>query len=275
MNAAAVIGGYRLLGLLGRGASGAVHLALDPQSHSEVALKVLALPEGLPPAESRELRQRFEREAAVARRLNHPHIVALLASGHDEDVAWMAMERVHGVALTAYCQPARLLPIPQVVTLLLALLDALAHAHGQGILHRDIKPANVLVNLPQGLIKLADFGLAWLDDAARTRTGVSLGSPAYMSPQLLAGGAPDAGTDLYALGVMGYELLSGRLPFQGATLGALLRSVMTSTAPPLAQLRPEVPAALAHGIEALMQRQADLRPRDARQAQQALRRSVE
>lgn len=240
---------YELLRLIGAGSFGSVHAALDRRHDRLVALKLLPLADTLA-----DTRQRFTAEAAVAQRLRHPDIVTTLDAGSAGTLGWLAMELVPGTALARYAHPRRLLPEALVLQAGRRIAMALAHAHTQGVVHRDLKPANVLVHWPTGVLKLGDFGLARSADASATRTGLMLGSPAYMAPELLAGAAPTAASDLYALGVTLFELLTGRLPFEagaGGAMGELLRQVARQPAPTLRTVSPDLPAAL-DGVEALV-----------------------
>ncbi len=260
-----VVAGYRLQRLLGQGAHGAVHLAQDAAG-ATVALKLVVLPAG-----STQAREQFLHAASVARRLQHPGIVATLAAGVEGHLGWLAMEPVPGGSLARYTMPQRLLPEPLVLQLGERLALALAHAHGLEVVHRDLKPANVLVDWPSDTVKLADFGLARAADAAQTATGVVPGSPAYMAPELLAGSLPTPRSDLYALGVMLFQLLSGRLPHEGASMGELLLRVARDTAPDLRTLRPDLPAPVAELVAQLLARSPGDRPSDSRTLAAALR----
>lgn len=252
-----LIGGWRLLRPLGGGEGGQVHLALSPDGQRTAALKIIALPSADAAA-----RQRFERQTAALRQLEHPDIVALWAAGIDGEQAWIAMEPVPGTDLGRYTHPARLLPEPLVVAAGARIAAALAHAHRAGLVHRDLKPANVLVHLPSGTLKVADLGLARPLGTDSTRTGVIAGTPAYMAPEQLAGLAPDARTDLYALGVTLFELLSGRRPHEAESMGELLRRVAGEPPHDLAALRPDLPAPLTALVMRLLAREPALRPRD-------------
>jgi serine/threonine-protein kinase len=253
------IAGYRLIRRIGQGAHGAVYLALDPRGALSVALKVIALPSGAPAPAARDA---FLRSAQTARRLTHPGIVALYAAGVEGPLAWLAMEPVPGSDLMRYTRPQRLLPEALVLRLCERIAQALAYAHRQGIVHRDVKPANVLVDWPSDAVKLADFGLARADDGVQTGTGIVPGSPAYMAPEQLAGGVPTPRSDLYALGVMLYQLLTGRLPFEGASMGEWLRQVADQPVPDLRLLRPELPVGLAALCTRLLAKRSAERPAD-------------
>lgn len=253
------LAGYRLIRRIGQGAHGAVYLAQDPRGAMTVALKVVALPSGLPAQAARDA---FLRSAETARRLNHPGIVALYAAGVDGPLAWLAMEPVLGSDLARYTRPQRLLPEPLALRLAQRMAQALAYAHRQGVVHRDVKPANVLVDWPRDAVKLADFGLARADDGVQTGTGIVPGSPAYMAPEQLAGAVPTPRSDLYALGVMLFQMLAGRLPHEGASMGELLRHVADEPVPDLHLLRPDLPAGVVGLVANLLAKRPAERPSD-------------
>jgi serine/threonine-protein kinase len=271
------VGPFRVLRLLGRGAMGAVYLAQPTSALAAsgatiadaVALKVMPLPREADSLAA--LQSRFSAEAALAARLRHPGIATTLAAGTegaDGSLAWIAMELAPGVPLDRYTQPARLLPEALVLQLAQRIAEALGHAHAVGVVHRDIKPANVMVDLPGGSLRVTDFGIAHLADAERTRTGIVLGSPAFLAPEQLAGGVASPAGDLYSLGVTLFQLLTGRLPFDAASMGELLRQVATAPPPALALLRSDLPAGLAEPLAALLNRllakRPEQRPADAR-----------
>ena len=255
-------GRYRLGHRLGRSAAATVREAIDLRTGGSVAVKLIDLPADLAPSQRSDWLSRLQREAALGRQLHHPNIVAVLDAGLDGDQAWMAMERVRGVDLGRYTQPQRLLPEPLVLDIGARVGAALAHAHSRGIVHRDLKPANVLVNLERGQVKLADFGVARLDDSTLTRTGVTLGTPSYMAPELLAGQAASPASDAYSLGVVLFELLAGRRPHQADTLGELLAATATQPPASLAGLRPDLPAPVVQTVETLLARDPAVRPSD-------------
>ena len=265
-NAAAQPGGlanYRIERLMGKGAASQVFLAQDRRSGLWVALKVLELGSGLASPESHDALERFRREATVLHDLDHPGIVAVLDAGPSERGAWMAMEAVAGCDLTRYTRPSRLLPPPLVARIGARVAEALAYAHRRGVVHRDVKPANVLVDWTKDAVKLSDFGLARSSEHTQTRSGITLGSPDYMAPEQLAGGAVGPAADVYGLGATLFELLAGRRPHQADNLGELLRAVASEPAPQLAGLRPELDSALCNAVMPLLAKDQAQRPSDA------------
>ena len=254
------VAGWRLIRPLGHGALGSVYLA-EGQGHvAPVALKLVSLDAsgGLAGAQ-----QAFEASAAVAQRLHHPDIVAVHAAGTEGSTGWIAMEAVPGSDLGRYTVAARLLPEPVVARVVARIARALGHAHRQGVVHRDIKPANVLVDWSSDTVKLADFGLARSADTAQTGTGIVPGTPAYMAPEQLAGNLPTARSDLYALGVLLFQLRSGRLPHEAASMGALLQQVANQPPPPLSAVATGVAPVLERIVARLLAKRPVDRPADA------------
>lgn len=181
------LGKYVVEKEIGRGAMGAVYLGYDPVTDHKVALKTMALAREFQGDELADARARFLREAEMAGRLDHPDIVSIIGAGEADGLAFIAMELVEGVDLSQYTHPSKLLPLAQLLPIVARVADALAYAHTRGVTHRDIKPANIMVDLATDSVKVMDFGVARVADAARTRTGVVLGTPTFMSPEQLSG----------------------------------------------------------------------------------------
>lgn len=266
-----MLGKYVLDKQLGQGAMGAVYLAHDPATGQHVAIKTMALAREFTGDDLADARSRFLREADMAGRLQHPDIVQILDAGETDGLAWIAMELIDGADLGQHTQPARLLPLPVVLRAIARVADALAYAHTRGVTHRDIKPENIMLDLPREGVKVMDFGVARLADASRTRTGVVLGTPTYMSPEQLSGQHVDGRTDLYSLGVTLFQLLTGRLPCEADSLGALMRAIARETPPNVCELRPELPPALGDVVALALQKHPATRYSSGEQMAEDLR----
>lgn len=264
------LGRYAIEGRIERGAMGHLLYGRDTASGVAVAVKVLVPAAGDPTAVD-ELRQRFVRESLVLRRLAHPGIVRFLDAGEDFGLAWLAMELAPGHDLGRHVAAGALLLPRSVVDIGSQLAAALAHAHRQGVVHRDLKPSNVIYDATTGITRLTDFGIARLANAGSTRTGVVLGTLSYMAPEQLAGGPVDERTDLYALGVTLFQLLTGRLPHEADSMGELMRRIAQQPAPGLRDLRPDLPEALAALVAGLLDKAPARRPADGRLVAAALR----
>lgn len=256
------IGRFVIQGEIGRGAMGAVYLAHDPNRVTPVALKTLALSREFNGPELADARSRFFREAEMAGRLHHPNIVQIFDSGELDGLAYIAMEWVRGEDLSTYATPSKLLPVPLLLRVACRVAEALAYAHSKGVTHRDVKPANIMVDLTNDVVKVMDFGVARITDSTRTRTGVVLGTPSFMSPEQLAGQRVDGRTDLYALGVSLFQLLTGQLPFHHASMAALMRAIANEPAPDVRSLRPDLPEALANVVALALEKHPDVRYAD-------------
>lgn len=273
------LGCYRIDHELGRGSMGMVYLGRDRSTGERVALKTTVL--GPAPTAGRKAdgdrnrdgngsdspRSRFIVEARAAAGLQHPGIVRVLEASIVGDLGFIAMEYVDGEDLASHALPGRLLPVPAVLRIVEQAARALAHAHRAGVVHRDIKPANLLLDAVSGKVKIADFGIARMADAGawRTRTGLVLGSPAFMSPEQMAGRPVDGRTDLYALGVVLFLLLTGALPHAGESMGRLMHAIAHEAAADVRSLRPELPEALANIVAVALQKRLQLRYADGDQ----------
>ena len=252
------LGGYRLARALGRGGLAEVYEAFT-EDGQRVALKTFRLPED----ERGIAAEAFRREVHLGQRLAHPGIVRVLEGGTEGEHAYLAMEYIDGHDLRRHTVRSALLPLPQVLAIGEQLAQALSAVHALGVVHRDLKPANVLLLHGSGTVKLADFGLARLGEAFLSRTGVLAGTPGYMAPEQLAEGALGPACDLYALGVLLFELLSGRLPFEAATLGELLQQVGRRAPLSLSTLCPQVAPELSSLVAELLEPRIERRPADA------------
>jgi eukaryotic-like serine/threonine-protein kinase len=235
------MGRYELLEPIGRGAMGFVYLGRDPKINRIVALKAVDLAAEVDPDDLDEARKNFLREAEIAGQLSHPNIVTIYDVGETDGLAYIAMEYLRGRHLSEFATPERLLSVPVVLELLSRTADALDYAHSRNIMHRDIKPANIMYDSVSDGLKITDFGIARLIDIGRTRTGIVLGTPAFMSPEQLEGKNVNGHTDLFALGVSLYQLLTGHLPFRGASMTKLMFVIANEPHQSVTELRPELP----------------------------------
>ncbi len=238
------LGRYEILGLIGGGAMGVVYLGRDPSINRIVAIKAIYLEKQFEASHLEEARERFAREAETAGRLSHPAIVTIYDIGEEQNIAYIAMEYVRGVHLNRHADPDSLLPVSQVIDLTARVADALGYAHLQNVVHRDIKPANIMYDSGTDLLKITDFGIARLMDVSRTRTGVILGTPSYMSPEQLQGENVNGHTDLFALGVTLYQLLTGHLPFRGSSMTELMFVIANEPHIPVTAIRADLPPVL-------------------------------
>jgi eukaryotic-like serine/threonine-protein kinase len=253
------LGRYRIEHEIGRGSMGAVYLGREPANGRAVAIKTLALAHEFDGDALAEVRARFFREAETAKRLQHPGIVQVFEAGEDEGLAFIAMEFVDGHDLSRHAASGALLPVPVVLRTIARVALALAHAHREGVVHRDVKPANVMVDAASGAVKVADFGIASVADAARTRTGLVLGTPSFMSPEQIAGRRLDGRSDLYSLGVVLFQLLTGALPHRSESMAELMRQIVNDPAPDVRTLRADLPEALANVVALALEKRAVLR----------------
>lgn len=243
------IGRYEVEKPIGKGAMGLVYLARDTKINRVVAIKTMALSQEFEESELAEVKERFFREAETAGRLSHPNIVTMYDAGEENGLAYIVMELLKGGDLVPFTKPGQLLPVPQVVSILARVADALAYAHGNNVVHRDIKPANVMYEPASDQVKVTDFGVARLTDASKTKTGMVLGTPSYMSPEQLTGKKVDGHSDLFSLGVTLYQMLCGRLPFVGESMVQLMRKITGETPADIRSVNPLVPDDLALVVE--------------------------
>ena len=211
-----MLGRYEVEKELGKGAMGVVYLGKDPKIGRVVAIKTMALSQEFEADELKDVKERFFREAETAGRLTHPNIVTIYDAGEEHDLAYIAMEFLKGKDLTPYIKPDTLLPLDKVLSIVARVADALAYAHKNNVVHRDIKPANIMYDLEGDSVKVTDFGIARITDSSKTKTGMVLGTPSYMSPEQLAGKKIEGRSDLFSLGVTLYQLSCGKLPFRAS-----------------------------------------------------------
>jgi eukaryotic-like serine/threonine-protein kinase len=236
------LGRYEIVAELGQGAMGIVYRAIDPILNRVVAIKTINM--ALKHDEIAEYEARFYQEAQAAGGLNHPNIVTVYDIGKSGAMAYMAMEFLEGVELQAILAPGAALAVMQAVEIAMQVADGLAYAHEHDVIHRDVKPANIMI-IHGGLAKITDFGIARMR-AARvvTQTGVVLGSPKYMSPEQVLGKRAEARSDIFSLGAVLYEMLTGKAPFVGADVNAMMFQTLNLVPPPPSTFNPDVPSML-------------------------------
>ncbi|NJO16714.1 MAG: CHASE2 domain-containing protein [Thioploca sp.] len=266
-----ILGRYQIEKPLGKGAMGTVYLGKDSKLNRLVAIKTLPLSQEFEAEGLQEATIRFFREAAAAGRLKHPNIVSIYDAGEEQDLAFISMEFFKGGNLVPYTQSDNLLAIATVIKIGVYIAEALDYAHSQGVVHRDIKPANIMYNPATDQIKITDFGIARITDSNKTKTGIILGTPSYMSPEQLAGKSLDGRTDLFSLGVMLYQLLTGILPFQADSMATLMFKIANEPHPDMISIRPDIPPSLKQVVDITLQKNAQDRYQNGAQLAQALR----
>ncbi len=242
------VGRYQILKELGKGAMGVVYLAHDPQIGRKVAVKTIKPKEGARPEEVAEGRARFLREAQAAGKLLHPGIVTIFDVFEEQGTMFIVMEYVEGLLLDHFCVRGRLLPLENALSLVCQGLSALDYAHRHGIVHRDIKPCNMMV-VDGASLKVMDFGLAKEVDAHLTQTGTVIGTPHYMSPEQIQGKLLDGRSDLFSMGVVLYELVTGERPFRGESLSTIIYKILHETPAEPRALNPDLPEPLSRIIQ--------------------------
>ncbi|MBY0575021.1 MAG: CHASE2 domain-containing protein [Gallionellaceae bacterium] len=239
-----MLGRYEIEKELGKGAMGVVYYGKDPKIGRVVAIKTMALSQEFEADELQDVKERFFREAETAGRLNHPNIVSIYDAGEEHDLAYIAMEFLKGKDMVPYTKPGNLLPLPKVLSIVARVADALDYAHKQNVVHRDIKPANIMYDPDTDTPKVTDFGIARITDSSKTKTGMVLGTPSYMSPEQLAGKKIGGSSDLFSLGVSLYQLACGKLPFEGDSMAQLMYRIANEPHTDILSVRPDLPPCL-------------------------------
>jgi serine/threonine-protein kinase len=266
-----MLGRYQVEKELGKGAMGVVYQGRDPKINRVVAIKTMALAQEFDEDELAEVKQRFFREAETAGRLTHQNIVTIFDAGEEHDLAYIAMEFLKGRDLVPYTKAQALLPLPRVLDIVARVADALDYAHQHNVVHRDIKPANIMYEPGSDQLKVTDFGIARITDSSRTKTGMVLGTPSYMSPEQLAGKKIDGRSDLFSLGVMLYQLASGKLPFEGESLAQLMYRIANEAYPDIRTVRAGLPDCLVAIIDRALAKDVALRYQTGAEMAQAVR----
>jgi serine/threonine-protein kinase len=265
-----MLGRYKVLKELGRGAMGLVYLGKDPTIQRFVAIKTMRLDHIDNDDKLQDIKARFFREAESTGRLSHPNIVTIYDAGEESDLGYIAMELIEGTPLKQWARKPNLMPVNEVLLTVATVADALDYAHQQGVVHRDIKPANIMLTKDR-VVKVMDFGIAKLASSSKTQTNMVLGTPTYMSPEQIAGKKVDGRSDIFSLGVVLFELLTGQPPFTADNLPALLFSIAHHPHPAIQTLRPDLPPMVQEIVDRSLQKELPHRYRRADEFARELR----
>ncbi len=257
-----MLGRYRVLKELGRGAMGLVYLGKDPTIQRFVAIKTMRLDQIDSDDKLQDVKARFFREAESTGRLSHPNIVTIYDAGEENDLGYIAMELIEGTPLKQWARKPNLMPVNEVLLTVATVADALDYAHQQGVVHRDIKPANIMLTKDR-VVKVMDFGIAKMASSSKTQTNIVLGTPTYMSPEQISGKKVDGRSDIFSLGVVLFELLTGQLPFTADNLSAVLFSIAHHPHPAIQTLRPDLPPMVQEIVDRALQKELPHRYRRA------------
>jgi eukaryotic-like serine/threonine-protein kinase len=266
-----MLGRYQIERELGKGAMGVVYGGRDPKIGRVVAIKTMALSDEFEAEELAEAKDRFFREAETAGRLAHPNIVTIYDAGEEHDLCYIAMELLKGRDLMPYTKQPNLLPAAKVLSIVERVADALAYAHTMGIVHRDIKPANIMYEPDSDGVKVTDFGIARITDSSKTKTGVVLGTPSYMSPEQLAGRRIDGRSDVFSLGVTMYQLLAGRLPFEAESMTQLMFAIANHPHPRIREFNASLPPWIDAIVDRALAKDAESRYQTGAELAEAIR----
>jgi serine/threonine protein kinase len=264
------LGRYEILEQIGKGAMGIVYKGRDPKLQRLTAIKTIRFIDDFDEDQVDEIKKQFYREAEVVAKLSHPNIVTVYDVGEDLDLSYLAMEYLEGESLEKYTKEGNLLPIRKCIDIIKQVCDALAYAHNHGIVHRDIKPANIML-LRDGQVKVTDFGIARVSTSSRTRTGIVKGTPYYMSPEQTKGLKITGPSDIFSLGVVFYQLLTGRLPFTGDNLAAIMYQTTMVDPDPPTTFNPKIDAATVAILNRALEKGLDERYQTAKQMGSHLR----
>jgi serine/threonine-protein kinase len=252
------LGRYEIVKQLGKGAMGIVYLGNDPRINRTTAIKTFRFSDEIEPEEVKKLKVKFFREAESAGTLSHPNIVTIFDAGHEQDLAFIAMEYLEGENLEKYTKKDFLLPVIKVIGYMADIADGLDYAHQKGIVHRDIKPANIML-LNSGVAKITDFGVARITATSQTQTGVVKGTPYYMSPEQFSGAKVDGRSDIFSLGTMMFQLLTGELAFKGNSMEAMMQYIMDVPHPNPKTINPKILTPLVTVIDKALEKDRDKR----------------
>jgi len=263
-------GRYQVEGILGKGAMGIVYQGVDPKINRHVAIKTLQLSDGVDENEIDEAKARFFREAETAGNLSHANIVTIYDVGEEDSLGYIAMDLLTGAPLSHFIKKGQLLPAALVYQLMIQITDALEYAHKQNVVHRDIKPGNVIYDDDLQRATVTDFGIAYVSDNSKTRTGVIMGSPYYMSPEQILGKQVDGRSDIFSLGATFYQLLSGCLPFEGESVVSVVYQITNEKHISVTKCNEKLPASATRITNKAMNKDIDKRYQTMQEFKQAL-----
>ncbi len=254
------IGKYVIINKIGKGSTGMVYLSHDPYYRRDVAIKVYNIEEDIDAERARVSRKMFFNEAHMVGMLQHPNIMPIFDAGEEDGSYYVVTEHIQGArTLAAYCRPDNLLRVDDVIEIIYKCAKALHYAHGRGVIHRDIKPSNVMLTIDND-VRIIDFGIAIVSDSEVSRIEGIAGSPSYMSPEQVQSEELTSRSDLYSLGAVIYELLTGFRPFRADNLSKLLHQIVYATPPPIHTYRDDLPEELEQVVMMTMQKEPNTRP---------------
>jgi len=267
------LGRYEILERIGKGAMGIVYKGRDPKLNRLTAIKTIRFVDEFDEDKVGQIKAQFYREAEVVAKLSHKNIVMLYDVGEDLDLSYLAMEYLEGESLEQFTSRDHLLPLNQCVGYLTQVCEALHYAHSQGVVHRDIKPGNIMI-LKDSLAKVMDFGIARAAGGTKTRTGIIKGTPFYMSPEQAKGGDITGASDIFALGVLFYQLLTGKLPFTGENLATIMYQTANEAPEPVTAIKPDLDPAIVSVLDKALEKDPGMRFASAGDMAKALRKAV-
>lgn len=264
------LGRYEVIRQLGKGAMGIVYLGQDPRINRTTAIKTVRFSDDFEPEEAESMKEKFFREAESAGTLSHPNIVTIYDAGEEKDLAYIAMEFLEGDDFETYILKGNLLPLRKTIDYVADIAKGLDYAHEKGVVHRDIKPANVML-LKNGVVKITDFGIAKITASSQTKTGVVKGTPFYMSPEQISGQKVDGRSDIFSLGVMLYQMLTGQVPFSGDSPAALMHQILNVAHPDPRKINPKIVKPLVKIIDKALEKDRENRYQRASHLEKHLR----
>ena len=268
------LGKYEISGEIGRGAMGIVYRGEDPATHTTVAIKTLKLSE-FDDKEIDEFKERFFREAEAAGSLKHPNIISILDAGEEQGLAYMAMEYIDGENLLEFTRVEHLLSLRDTLYIISQVADALSYAHSNNVIHRDIKPANIMLLKNTNNVKVMDFGIARIMTSTKTKAGIVLGTPSYMSPEQVSGQKLNGRSDIFSAGVVLFEMLTGQKPFVSDDITSLMYEIVKKRHPSLREINPKIPSIIEKIVDKALEKDVAVRYQSAGLMAEHLRKIAE